>query len=27
MGVFAMYTVLVALFTAPVINVIKNLVS
>ena len=27
MGVFAMYTILVALFTAPVINVVKNLVS
>ena len=27
MGVFAMYTILIALFTAPVINVVKNLVS
>jgi hypothetical protein len=27
MGVFAMYTILVALFTAPVINTIKNLVG
>jgi hypothetical protein len=26
-GVFAMYTILIALFTAPVINVVKNLVS
>ena len=26
-GVFAMYTILIALFTAPVINVIKTLVS
>jgi hypothetical protein len=27
MGVFAMYTILIALFTAPVFNTIKNLVS
>ncbi|MGZ6291182.1 MAG: hypothetical protein ACXWMK_03205 [Syntrophales bacterium] len=27
MGVFAMYTILVALFTAPVFNAIKTLVS
>ena len=27
MGVFTMYTILVALFTAPVFNAIKNLVS
>ncbi|MGZ3594496.1 MAG: hypothetical protein ACXU9G_07445 [Syntrophales bacterium] len=27
MGVFAMYTILIALFTAPVINIVKNLVS
>jgi len=27
MGVFAMYTILMALFTAPVINAVKNLVS
>ena len=27
MGVFAMYTILVALFTAPVFNAIKSLVS
>jgi FtsH-binding integral membrane protein len=27
MGVFAMYTILIALFTAPVINAVKNLVS
>ncbi len=26
-GVFAMYTILIALFTAPVINAVKNLVS
>ncbi|MGZ6276340.1 MAG: hypothetical protein ACXWMI_09560 [Syntrophales bacterium] len=26
-GIFAMYTILIALFTAPVINVVKNLVS
>ena len=27
MGVFAMYTILIALFTAPVFNAIKTLVS
>ena len=27
MGVFAMYTILIALFTAPVINAVKSLVS
>jgi len=27
MGVFTMYTILIALFTAPVFNAIKNLVS
>jgi hypothetical protein len=27
MGVFAMYTILIALFTAPVFNTIKTLVS
>ncbi len=27
MGVFAMYTILIALFTAPVINAVKTLVS
>ena len=27
MGVFAMYTILIALFTAPVINAVKNLVG